>query len=218
MLHYLRLAGRRFRRGEGPGTDSLDDRSVVDPLSPVEPTKPSLVRLSLILLWIGATSFGGSTPPYFYQEFVRRRGWISAADFAEAYAVGRLLPGPTGANTLAYLIQIVRGPVAAAYCLLPYALPSVLIMLVLTLVLAGPLRSPLINGALTGAAMGGIGILVATVFQMTGPASRARFWPLFTIAALLANGLLGANFVLTLLVLGLLSLLCNRPRPVIATS
>ncbi|HTE84354.1 MAG TPA: chromate transporter, partial [Dehalococcoidia bacterium] len=121
---------------------------------PGEPARPSLVRLSLILLWIGATSFGGSTPPYFYQEFVRRRKWISTTDFAEAYAVGRLLPGPTGANTLAYLIQIVRGPVAAAYCLLPYALPSVLIMLALTLVLTGPLRNPLINGALTGAAMG----------------------------------------------------------------
>jgi chromate transporter len=177
-----------------------------------ERVTPSIAQLTRVLLWIGATSFGGSTPPYFYEELVRRRGWVKAEDFAEGYAVGRLLPGPTGANTLAYLIQTIRGPLAAIYCLLPYTLPSVLIMVALMILLGGPLRSPLLSGALNGAAMGGIGVLIATIIQMTASVRRARFWQLFTLAAFAVNGLLGANFVLTLVVLGLLSIACNRPK------
>jgi len=175
-------------------------------------TRPGLGPLSLVLLWIGATSFGGSTPPYFYEQLVRRRGWIRREDFAEAYAVGRLLPGPTGANTLAYLIQTVRGPLVAAYCLLPYALPSVLIMLALTVALMTPVRNPYVNGALMGAAMGGIGVLVATVIQLMASARRARLWPVLAVVAFVMNGLLGLNFVLTLLTLSLVSVLCNWPK------
>jgi chromate transport protein ChrA len=177
-----------------------------------ERTRPGLGALSLVLLWIGATSFGGSTPPYFYEQLVRRRGWIKPDDFAEGYAVGRLLPGPTGANTLAYLIQTIRGPLVAAYCLLPYALPSVLIMLALSIALAAPVHNVYINGALMGAAMGGIGVLVATVIQLMGSARRARLWPLVALLAFILNGLLGLNFVVTLLVLSLVSVLCNWPR------
>jgi len=175
-------------------------------------SRPGLGPLTLVLLWIGATSFGGSTPPYFYEQLVRRRGWIRREDFAEAYAVGRLLPGPTGANTLAYLIQTVRGPLVAAYCLLPYALPSVLIMLVLSVALMTPVRNPYVNGALTGAAMGGIGVLVATVIQLMASARRARLWPVLALLAFVMNGLLGLNFVLTLLALSLVSVLCNWPK------
>jgi chromate transporter len=205
---YLPHAGHLswLRHGEQP------EAAAADPAMAGERARPSMAQLTRVLLWIGATSFGGSTPPYFYEELVRRRGWLKAEDFTEGYAVGRLLPGPTGANTLAYLIQTIRGPLAAIYCLLPYTLPSVLIMVGLMLLLGGPLRSPVFHGALVGAAMGGIGVLVATVIQMTASVRRARFWQVFTIAAFAANGLLGLNFAFTLLVLGLLSVACNRPK------
>jgi chromate transporter len=214
MPRIFRTKWARFTRDGGAALEGqhVDIKPAQEARLASERSAPTLLRLTLVLLWIGATSFGGSTPPYFFQEFVRRRSWVSPEDFTEAYAVGRLLPGPTGANTLAYLIQSLRGPLIAAYCLIPYTLPSVLIMLLFTALLTRAPGNPYVHGALAGAAMAGIGVLVATVFQMTASASRARLWPLFIVAAFLSGGLLATNFFLTLLVLSALSLAVNLPE------
>lgn len=85
-------------------------------------------RVSLLL---GLTSFGGPVAHigYFEKNYVQRRGWVSAAQFAQLTALCQLLPGPASSQ-MNFLIGWMRGGAAGA-CLsfLGFTLPSVLLML-----------------------------------------------------------------------------------------
>lgn len=76
-----------------------------------------LPPIGLVFLWFGIVSFGGglAAVPEMHRELVDSRGWMSARDFAEGYAIGQLVPGP---NMLAvvffgYKIAGVAGGVLA---------------------------------------------------------------------------------------------------------
>lgn len=55
-----------------------------------------LVTLLLVYVKLGFLAIGGAAGvlPEMYREFVVVRGWMTDAEFAQAYAVGQLAPGP----------------------------------------------------------------------------------------------------------------------------
>lgn len=85
-------------------------------------------RVSLLL---GLTSFGGPVAHigYFEKNYVQRRGWVSAAQFAQLTALCQLLPGPASSQ-MNFLIGWMRaGAAGACLSFLGFTLPSVLLML-----------------------------------------------------------------------------------------
>ncbi|MCS6801196.1 MAG: chromate transporter [Chloroflexota bacterium] len=54
------------------------------------------LTLFLVYLKLGVLAIGGAAAvlPEMYREFVVIRGWMTDAEFAHAYAVGQLAPGP----------------------------------------------------------------------------------------------------------------------------
>lgn len=89
-----------------------------------------LVRVFLIFLRLGCTSFGGPIAHlgYFQTEFVERRQWLTAESFAELLALAQSLPGPASSQT-GYAIGVLRaglpGGIAAW---LGFTLPSAALM------------------------------------------------------------------------------------------
>ena len=56
----------------------------------------SLVRLALVFLRLGATSFGGPAAhvAMMEEEFVRRRSWLSRTEFLDLLGATNMIPGP----------------------------------------------------------------------------------------------------------------------------
>lgn len=175
-----------------------------------ERQKPTALEMALALLMIGATSFGRSPSPYVLQEFVRRRRWVTPEDFAEGYALAKLLPGPTASNLILYLVQMLTGPGVAALYLLPYAAPGAVVMLVASVFLFGHTWPLWLSAALAGASAAVLGLLLANVAQMMPAARKSRCWLLIALASFLGSAVLQANVIVVLLICGGASVWLNR--------
>ena len=83
-----------------------------------------------VFLRLGLTSFGGPMAHlgYFREEFVRRRGWLDDAQFANLLGLCQFLPGPASSQ-MGFAIGLLRaGWRGALAAFLAFTLPSVLLM------------------------------------------------------------------------------------------
>jgi len=71
----------------------------------------SLGEIALVFLKLGAIAFGG--PPahlaMMEEEFVRRRQWITRAEFLDRLATANLIPGPSSTEVAIFVGQLKRG-------------------------------------------------------------------------------------------------------------
>lgn len=83
-----------------------------------------------VFLRLGLTSFGGPAAHlgYFHDEFVKRRGWLTDARYAEVVALCQLLPGPASSQVGLAIGYLQRGYQGAALAWLGFTLPSALLM------------------------------------------------------------------------------------------
>ena len=73
---------------------------------PNRPKNPRAARgggffeILLAFTRLGLTSFGGPVAHlgYFHSEFVERRGWLSADEYADLVALCQFLPGPASSQ------------------------------------------------------------------------------------------------------------------------
>ena len=92
----------------------------------------SLPDLALLMLRLGALSFGGGLAVLaeMKREIVDVRGVMSAADFAHTYALGQLTPGPG----MLYLIPLgfrAAGAAGAVVAVIGFLAPPVVLQLLL---------------------------------------------------------------------------------------
>ncbi|WP_256202308.1 chromate efflux transporter [Stenotrophomonas pictorum] len=99
--------------------------------SPQTPPSPgSAGEVFRIFLRLGLTSFGGPIAhlAYFREEFVRLRGWLDDAHFAQLLSVCQFLPGPASSQ-MCFAIGLFRGGWAGALAaFVAFTLPSALLM------------------------------------------------------------------------------------------
>jgi len=153
--------------------------------------RPSLLRLGLSWLAIGAFAFGGgaATLLQIRRVWVDRRGWVSGAFFDRAFAMSQVVPG---INILAVAIQLGRasaGWAGIAVALLGLLLPSVAITLVLTELFSFLQTQPYTRAALAGVVPATGGLTAALSFQIVagafrgGPTGRGRLRDLAIVLA-----------------------------------
>jgi chromate transporter len=105
--------------------------SAVDTLAPPSMPAPSIARLFLAFLKLGATSFGGpSMVVYIRQLAVEKMRWMQEAFFFEGVALCQILPGATAMQTAAYVGFYVRGLLGAVAAFIGFGLPAFILMLV----------------------------------------------------------------------------------------
>lgn len=145
-----------------------------------------------VFLRLGLTSFGGPLAHlgYFREEFVRRRGWLDDAGFAQLLSLCQVLPGPTSSQlgvAIGWQRAGWRGALAA---FVGFTLPSALLMFALALSaprwLSHPFGADLLHGLK----------LVAVVVVAHGVYAMAR-----TLAPDLARALLALAAALLVLAL-----------------
>lgn len=125
--------------------------------------------LFFVFLRLGLSCFGGPIAHigYFRDEFVRRRGWLSEAEFAQLLAICQALPGPASSQ-LGFAVGVLRGGWAGGLlAFLGFTLPSALLMGLLALLAPSP------GGAAADGVLHGLK-LVAVVVVAHGVVGMAR--------------------------------------------
>lgn len=88
----------------------------------------SLGEIAVVFLKLGTIAFGGPAAhlAMMEEEFVRRRKWITQADFLDRLAAANLIPGPSSTEVAIFVGQLKRGwrglLVAGSCFLIPAAL------------------------------------------------------------------------------------------------
>lgn len=97
------------------------------------------LEVFLVALRLGCTSFGGPTAHlgYFYDEYVKRRRWLTEQQYTNLVALCQFLPGPASSQ-VGFGIGITKaGLLGGVISFIGFTLPSVIVlMLCATLLLA----------------------------------------------------------------------------------
>jgi chromate transporter len=176
---------------------------------------PTLNRLFLVFLKMGAFAFGGvySMLSFFQRELVDKRRWLSEEEFAEGVAIGQMTPGPPIVNTgifVGYRLKGLRGAVTATA---GQVLPGFLLVLVLAFLYTRYKSMPLLEGALKGIGAAVVGLLGSVVIKMGRQIVDGWQPALYATAGFLLLNFAGANPILLIAASGLLGyLLYGRTR------
>ncbi len=145
---------------------SDDDRVRVLPPD-CDPHRTSPLRLFVVALRLGLTSFGGPAAHlgYFRREFVERRRWLDEAGFADLLALCQFLPGP-GSSQFSFAIGYQRGGLGGALAAwLGFTLPSAVLMLLFAAGLGGG-TDLAAAGWLHGLKVAAVAVVAQAVWQM----------------------------------------------------
>ena len=161
----LRLAKRRRSRKETSTT--LRSIAVLAVAMPLAAKLGLLFTLSAIFLRIGSVTFGGGLVmvPLIESEVVNNHHWLTHQEFADAFALGQITPGPV-LITATFVGYRVAGTLGALVATISIFLPAFL----MTIAAASSLRrfrsNKQVQAFLRGIAPAVVGLLVAAALSV----------------------------------------------------
>lgn len=180
-------------------------------LAPADPVPP--LELLRAFLYVGATAMGGGAAAHIHAAVVRRRGWLTEAEFLEGLTLAQLLPGPNISNLAAYVGSRLGVPAGAVAATVGIVLPGFLVVVALALAYFSVRASgnPAFSGMLRGVAAAAAGVVWSVVLRVAPAGLRSRGGPLIALAAFAMVGILRLNILWALGLLFPLALILNRP-------
>lgn len=165
------------------------------------------VHLFLIALRLGCTSFGGPTAHlgYFYDEYVKRRQWLTDAQYTHLVALCQFLPGPASSQ-VGFGIGVAKaGLIGGIISFLGFTLPSVLILVIFASLLQ---TSGMDMSWVNGLKIVAVAVVLNAILGMAQkllPDMKTKLFALFTlvVTVLIAHP---ASQVLALIIVGLIGL------------
>lgn len=179
----------------------MNEPTPVPAAAPAPIASPSLWDLIRTFNSVSLSSFGGGLSAWSYEMVVRRRCWLTEAEFLSATTFCRLLPGANQINLAIYVgnrlsgfagaLAAVTGLVAIPFCLM-----------VLLVAGAGKLDSAAFRHVMAGLVAAAIGLTLSMVWR-TGRKVVVSAMPFALAAAtVIMSGILRLPLWLTLLTLG----------------
>jgi chromate transporter len=154
-------------------------------------TEPTLWRLGLFFLKVGATLMGSGyvLASYLQNDLVSGYAWLTRQQLVDAIAVGQFTPGPvfTTAAFVGYVIMagpqgnILNGVAGAAVCALAIFLPSFFIVWIMAPWIPRLRRSPLAGAFLDGVNAVVVGSIAATTLSLFAAAALNLAAPVLAI-------------------------------------
>jgi chromate transporter len=168
----------------------------------------TLGGLFLSFLKIGLVGFGGGVAvlAMIRNVTVRKRHWLTDAEFVEAVALAQSLPGTSAGNSVTYIGVRLRGWRGAAVAMGGFILPSTLIMVALAIMykhinnLSGTQRFfHGLNGAV-------VALILVTAWRMGRNILTRRWQWLLAVLAFLAVAILDATVLEVVFAAGLIGI------------
>jgi chromate transporter len=159
---------------------------------------------------IGATSFGGVVP-YLRIALVTKRQWIDDKEFVEMLSISQSLPGLNATNMAILVGEKLRGMVGSIVAILGMCLPGGALMYLVAIVYGLHGDHVWVTAALKGVAAAAVGLILATVVQLSKTSLEGRFDFVFIAMTVLAVNRFHQSVPRTLIVVGMLATLFHRP-------
>ena len=166
----------------------------------------SLGEIALVFLKLGTIAFGGPAAhlAMMEEEFVRRRHWITQAEFLDRLATANLIPGPSSTEVAIFVGQLKRGSrglIVAGCC---FIIPAAVIvsMIAWAYVRFGSL--PKAEGVLSAIKPAVVAIVIQALGKLGRTGVRTTLLAVIAVLAVVLS-LLGVSPVLVLVFAGLVS-------------
>jgi len=171
-------------------------------------TGSQLKQLALSFLRLGTIAFGGPAAhiAMMEEEFVRRRGWVSRADFLDMLGASNLIPGPSSTEMAIHIGHQRAGWRGLIVAGTSFVLPAMLIVMVCAWAYAAFGALPRIQRVLYGIKPVIIAIVLQALWRLARTAVKDMFLAAIALIATVA-ALAGGNVLVVLLVGGLVATL-----------
>jgi chromate transporter len=171
----------------------------------------SIGQIFLEFLILGATSFGGVVP-YLRATLVTKRQCFDDKQFVELLSISQSLPGLNATNMAILVGQRLGGALGATVAILGMCLPGGLLMFVVGIVYRTYGDHGWSTAALKGVAAASVGLILATVVQLSRNSLENRCDWVFVILTVLAVNRFHFSVLYALVGVGLIAILWHRPR------
>src|SRR5882724_5364939 len=176
---------------------------------------PSWREVFLYFLMLGFVNIGGPVAQItmMYNHMVERRHWLSEDRFVKILAFCHMLPGPEALQLAIYVGYLKRKLVGGILAGLTFILPGALIMIVLSRLYVTYGSLPQVNNVLYVLKPSVLGIIGAGILKLGRATIRNFFLAALLIGAFVGMRFAGINFLLILLLAGLINLLISQGWP-----
>ncbi len=144
-------------------------------------TRPSVYRIALFFLKVGAVLYGGGYVllAFLEQGLVQQHGWLTHQQLLDAVAIGQFTPGPV-LSTATFIGYILGGVPGAAVATVAIFLPSFFYVALLAPVLFRLRQSPWMAAFLDSVNVCAVALMSGVTFRLGADALRG--WTMLGIA------------------------------------
>ena len=181
---------------------------------------PSWREVFLYFLMLGFVNIGGPVAQItmMYNHMVERRHWLSDDRFVKIMAFCHMLPGPEALQLAIYVGYLKRKAIGGILAGLTFILPGAFVMIVLSWLYVTYGSLPQVNNVLYVLKPAVLGIIGAGILKLGRASIRNFFLAALFVAAFVGMRFAGVNFLLILILAGLLNLIIARGWPTLLRS
>src|SRR6266576_150941 len=178
---------------------------------------PSWREVFLYFLFLGFVNVGGPVAQItmMYNHMVEKRKWLSEDRFVKIMAFCHMLPGPEALQLAIYVGYLKRKFWGGILAGLTFILPGAIVMIVLSWLYVKYGKLQPVNNALYVLKPAVLGIIAAGIIKLGRAAIRNIFLALLLVGAFAGMRFAGINFLLILLIAGVLNLIVNQDWPIL---
>ncbi|PYJ20824.1 MAG: hypothetical protein DME99_09145 [Verrucomicrobia bacterium] len=178
---------------------------------------PSWREVFLYFLFLGFVNVGGPVAQItmMFNHMVEKRQWLTKDRFVKIMAFCHMLPGPEALQLAIYVGYLKRKVWGGILAGLTFIMPGAVVMIVLSWLYVKYGQLPQVNNALYVLKPAVLGIIAAGIIKLGRASIRNFFLALLLIAAFVGMRFAGINFLLILLIAGLLNLLIEEGWPLL---
>src|SRR5881398_3444393 len=176
---------------------------------------PSWREVFLYFLFLGFVNIGGPVAQItmMFNHMVEKRRWLTKDRFVKIMAFCHMLPGPEALQLAIYVGYLKRKIWGGILAGLTFILPGAVVMIILSWLYVKYGQLPQVSNALYVLKPAVLGIIAAGIIKLGGAAIRNFFLAVLLIGAFVGMRFAGINFLLILLIAGLLNLIVDQGSP-----
>jgi chromate transporter len=190
-----------------------DDENEID----ADHDMPSWREVFLYFLFLGFVNIGGPVAQItmMFNHMVEKRRWLTKERFVQIMAFCHVLPGPEALQLAIYVGYLKRKLWGGIVAGLTFIVPGAAVMIVLSWLYVKYGQLPQVMNALYILKPAVLGIIAAGIIKLGGAAIRNVILGVLLVGAFVGMRFVGINFLLILLMAGLLNLIADRGMPLL---
>jgi len=176
---------------------------------------PSWREVFLYFLFLGFVNIGGPVAQItmMFNHMVEKRKWLSKDRFVRIMGFCHMLPGPEALQLAIYVGYLKRRFLGGILAGLTFIIPGAAVMILLSWLYVKYGKLPQVNNALYVLKPAVLGIIAAGIIKLGRASIRNFFLGGILVGSFVGMRFLGINFLLILIIAGVLNLLVKEGWP-----